>query len=200
MSDELRDQLKKVDPMHSGVPTEPVTTESSRARLESIMSTPIVERPETRDGRRTIRWVAAAAGVAAAVVVVGVLVLNSGGEAPAPAAQPLALTAPANDAMAMCIQFSTEALAQAPVALEGTVTAIEGDVVTVDVDHWYKGGDAEQVVITAPAGLQALIGGIEFDQGGQYLITAYDGVVNYCGFSGPSTPELRAAFDEAFPA
>jgi hypothetical protein len=34
--------------------------------------------------------------------------------------------------------------------------------------------------------------------GEQYLITATDGNVNYCGFSGPSTPELRSAFEEAF--
>ena len=26
-----------------------------------------------------------------------------------------------------------------------------------------------------------------------------DGVVNYCGFSGPATPELQALFDAALP-
>jgi hypothetical protein len=46
--------------------------------------------------------------------------------------------------------------------------------------------------------LQALIGGIEFESGGQYLISAEGGNVSYCGFSGPSTPEFRAAFVEAF--
>jgi hypothetical protein len=86
-----------------------------------------------------------------------------------------------------------------PLAFEGTVTGVDGDVVTLDVDRWFKGGDATQVTITAPAGFEALIGGIEFDEGAQYLITATDGVVNYCGFSGPSTPEMRAAFEEAFP-
>src|SRR5690606_30842071 len=50
----------------------------------------------------------------------------------------------------------------------------------------------------APAGMEALIGGIPFEEGGSYLITAYDGTVNYCGFSGPATADLRAAFDEAF--
>ncbi len=48
--------------------------------------------------------------------------------------------------------------------------------------------------------VEALIGGVEFVPGQQYLITAYDGVVNYCGHSGPATPELQALFDQAFPA
>jgi hypothetical protein len=29
-------------------------------------------------------------------------------------------------------------------------------------------------------------------------VSAFDGTVNYCGFSGESTPELRALYDEAF--
>ena len=40
--------------------------------------------------------------------------------------------------------------------------------------------------------------GVELVAGEEYLLTATDGVVNGCGFSGPSTPELEAAFDEAF--
>jgi hypothetical protein len=34
--------------------------------------------------------------------------------------------------------------------------------------------------------------------GDQYLISAQGGSVNYCGFSGPSTPDLRAGFETAF--
>ena len=47
--------------------------------------------------------------------------------------------------------------------------------------------------------LDLLIGGVTFEPGQQYLITATDGVVNYCGFSGPVSPELQALFDQAFP-
>jgi hypothetical protein len=85
-----------------------------------------------------------------------------------------------------------------PVAFEGTVVASEGDSVTLDVDRWFKGGEASQVVLRAPQGLEALIDGIAFEVGSQYLITATDGNVNYCGFSAKSTPEMRAAFEEAF--
>jgi hypothetical protein len=98
----------------------------------------------------------------------------------------------------MCIMFSVEELARAPLAFEGTVTAVDGDAVTLTVDEWFKGGDAGQVVLNAPQGLEALIDGFPFEVGSQYLITAYDGNVNYCGFSGQSTPEMRAAFEQAF--
>jgi hypothetical protein len=70
--------------------------------------------------------------------------------------------------------------------------------VTLDVDEWFKGGDADQVTLEAEPGMEALIGGIPFTVGETYLITANGGTVNYCGFSGPSTPEFRASFEAAF--
>lgn len=85
-----------------------------------------------------------------------------------------------------------------PLAFAGTATAVNGDSVTVTVDRWYRGGDAPVMQLSAPQGMEALIGGIAFAEGDQYLITATDSNVNYCGFSGPATPELRSAFDEAF--
>jgi hypothetical protein len=135
------------------------------------------------------------AAAAALVVGVGGVLALGGGEPTT-----LTLNAGGEDPMAMCIQFSTEQLAKAPVAFEGTVTSVEGSVVTLDVDTWFKGGDADQVVLDAPQGMEALIGGIPFIVGDPYLVTAYDGNVNYCGFSGPATPDLRAAFEEAFGA
>ena len=73
-----------------------------------------------------------------------------------------------------------------------------GGTVEITVDRWFKGGDADTVVLEAPSGMEALIGGIPFAEGESYLITAYDGTVNYCGFSGPATADFRSAFDAAF--
>ena len=58
MNDELRNQLERLDPMHPGVPIESVTTPSSRARLEQIMNTPLVEQesantPSEQNGVRS---------------------------------------------------------------------------------------------------------------------------------------------------
>ena len=200
MTDQLRERLTRLDPMHSGVSTEPVTTPSSRSLLEDIMSTPLSEQPETATKPRQSRWLIGVAAAAALVVVVGGAIALTGGTAGDPVAQdpPLVLNAGGEDVMASCIMFSVEELAKAQVAFEGTVVTVEGDAVTLDVGEWFKGGDAGQVVLNAPQGLEALIAGFPFEVGSQYLITAYEGNVNYCGFSAPSTPEMKAAFEQAF--
>ena len=105
---------------------------------------------------------------------------------------------PSSDVANSCIVFDVAFLAQMPVALAGTVTAVEPEQVTVDVDRWYRGGDADLVTIAVQSGNSVALDGVEFRQGERYLITATDGIVNGCGFSGPATPELEQAFDEAF--
>jgi hypothetical protein len=150
---------------------------------------------------RQVRWYAVAA---VAVVITGVAVAiprltsDSGVDDPV-AAPPLELSLGEGDSLASCLAFDVANLAPMAVAFEGTVTAIDGESVTLTVDRWFKGGDASEVTLDAPAGMEALIGGIDFVEGDQYLITAEAGTVNYCGFSGPSTPEMRAAFEQAFP-
>lgn len=194
MTDETRERLARLDPMHPGVSTESVTTPSSRKLLEEIMDTQVVEKKESSASPH--RWLPAAAAL---VVVAGVAAAFAlGGGEPTATAEPLALSAGVDDPMMSCIQFSVEELARAPLAFEGTVTSVDGSTVELDVTNWYRGGDAGQVVIEAPTGMEALIGGIPFSVGGDYLVTAYDGTVNYCGFSGPATPELRASFQAAF--
>jgi len=200
MTDQLRDRLARLDPMHPGVETEPLTTESSQRLLEAIVSTPVIEQPGTGPEQKSNRWLVGVAAAALVLAVGGAIALTGGGTDPVASGPPLELTAGGEDPMAMCIMFSVEELARAPLAFEGTVASVEGEVVTLNVDHWFKGGDAGQVVLNAPQGMEALIAGIPFEVGGQYLITAYDGNVNYCGFSGPSTSEYRAAFEQAFGA
>jgi hypothetical protein len=184
--------------MHPGVPTESLATPASRRLLEEIMSTPVTEEPDTR--LKPSRWLIGVAAAAALVVAVGGAIALTGETSGDPVAQdpPLVLNAGGEDVMASCIMFSVEELAKAQVAFEGTVVTVEGDAVTLDVGEWFKGGEASQVVLNAPQGLEALIAGFPFEVGSQYLITAYDGNVNYCGFSAPSTPEMKAAFEQAF--
>jgi hypothetical protein len=199
MTDELRERLARLDPMSSDVPTEPATSESSRQLLEDIMSTPTKERTQpTPAPRRT--WTIGIAAVAALILAVAAgLALTGGDEAPVASGPPLELNAGGEDVMASCIRFSPEELDQvAEIAFEGTVTSVEGETVTLTVDTWFRGGDAAEVILNAPQGMEALIGGIPFTTGDVYLVTAQGGNVNYCGFSGPATPDYRAAFEEAF--
>ena len=188
---DLRDRLRALDPMHPGVAMRSVTDETSRRQLEDIVD-------GTYEGNsssgKTV-WYAVAAAAVVALAVGAALILGGGGSA---VEEPFRLELAQGDPMAMCLAISAEELAKVPVAFEGTVTSVEGDDVTLDVTEWFVGGDAAQVALTAPQGFEALIGGIAFEEGGTYLISATEGVVNYCGFSDVASPELRALFEEAF--
>lgn len=220
--DQLRDRIARIDPLGrsetGGASTDPITSPEARSLLEDIMNTPLVAGdPETRQPARGQRPWWALAGAAAAVVAavaIGVAVFNgSGDDAPefagtttvAGTAAPgkatvLDLSAGTEDLLASCMVLDPTIVGQAPLAFKGTVTLAEGGVVQLTVDEAYRGVDAQVVTLSAPEGQEALIGGIAWEVGGQYLVTAYDGVVSYCGQTGPATPELQAVFDEAFAA
>ena len=214
MNDELRQQLGRLDPMHPGVPVESVTTPSSRARMEQIMNTPLIDqeaspsapitRPTPIESRRRRNWLALGGVAAAAVVAIGgaVVVGNMSDNEPTQVAAgpPLELSLGASDPMAICMMFDTTVLAAMSPAFAGTATAVDGATVTLSVDRWYAGGDAATVVLEGADGSPALIGGFAFEVGQQYLITAEQGNVNLCGYSGPATPELTAGFEAAFGA
>lgn len=191
---ELRSRIKRIDPVSSGIEIKSVGEEPSQAILEKIMDQPV------NNNNRSMQMLIAAAAVVA--LVVGGFAVFGGDSDPGvvAASEPLQLDLGESDAMASCIALSADILADVPVAFAGTATSVDGEKVTLDVDEWYVGGDAATVELSAPAGLVALIGGIDFQEGKQYLISAYDGTVSYCGMSGEATPELQALYDEAFGA
>lgn len=199
--DELRDRLAAADPAQR-VSVNPIPDHL----MEQIMTTTTPTDSPTGSpapARRARRWTLPALGGAAAAVaaVIGVATLG-GGNSPA-TATPLELTGAGDDAMASCLPFSVDILDDMVTAFEGTVTAVDGPTVTLDVDRWYNDGTgsaAESVIVNAPQGMEALIGGVPFEAGGSYLISAdADGNVAYCGYTVPATDDMRAAFAQAFP-
>jgi hypothetical protein len=208
MSDELRNRLRRIDPMGPDVETRSVS--DAREMMEAVMSTETKTKSserrseKTRDALRPTtattggsiaisRPFAWAAAAMAMVVVAGFALLNSGGSTP------LMLSAgDSAPSMMSCLPFSVDILDDMDVAFEGTVANVDGDQLTLDVVTWYRGGDSDQVQITAPLGMEALIGGIPFEVGGNYLVSASNGVVSYCGYTGVATPEFRSAFEQAF--
>jgi hypothetical protein len=110
----------------------------------------------------------------------------------------MALSAPAGDVAGSCVMFSVDVLREMPVALAGTVTAVDPGSVTLDVDRWYRGGDADRVTITVPENNNVALDGVDLRSGERYLLTATEGTVNGCGYSGPADPQLEGAFAEAF--
>ncbi|TFH21332.1 MAG: hypothetical protein E4H05_00315 [Acidimicrobiales bacterium] len=213
MNDELRAQLERLDPMHPGVPVESATTPSSTARMENIMNTPLIDQKDSGSSptpelssmtihRRRNRLLLGVA--AAAIVAIGgaVIVGNNSGDdsTEMTAGPPIELSLGDSNVMSSCIVFDVALLADMSPAFAGTAMSVEGETVTLTVDRWYTGGDAATVILLGTAGSPALIDGFEFEVGQQYLITAAGGNVNFCGYSGPATPELTAAFDAAFPS
>jgi hypothetical protein len=205
--DELRSRIAATDPMHDGVSTKPIDSAEAQSLLEAIVNIQLDE-PDTRATEPTTpptsrsRWFAPALAVAAAAVIaVGGAavggVFDGGGDS-----EPSVLALSTGDVdpvMMSCLAPDASVLTPSPVAFRAVVDTVEGEQVTMSVDTWYKGGDADVVELTAPAGMEALIGGLDFVPGETYLVSANDGVVNYCGLTGPATPELQAMYDEAFP-
>jgi len=208
MNDELRSRIAATDPMHDGVSTKPIDSAEARTLLEAIVNTHLDE-PDTQSTepptqtaqKRRPKWFAPALAVAAAAIVAvggaAVAGVFDGGD-PEPTVLTLS-TGETDPATMSCIALDPSLVAQSPVAFRAVVDTVEGERVTMNVDTWYAGGDADVVELTAPAGMEALIGGLDFVPGETYLVSAYDGVVSYCGLTGPATPELQAMYDAAFP-
>jgi hypothetical protein len=194
-NEDLRSRLQKLDPTASGVEIKSVDEESSQKMLETIMSQSVGS-----EGIRPVWYLMGAAAVA--IVAFGAVTLFGGASSPDVAASPdedaVELTVGAEDTLASCMALTPELLRDVPLAFAGTVTTVEGEHATLTVDEWFVGGDATTVRVFAPDGFEALIGSIDFQEGKSFLVSAYDGVVNYCGFSGEETPELRAVYDAAF--
>jgi len=211
--DELRSRIAATDPMHDGVSTNPISSAQAQSLLEAIMNTELDDRAtlandtptDTSEKGRRPKWFAPALAIAAVSVialggaaVAGVFDSGGGGD-PEPTVLALS-TGDADPTLASCLALDPTIVAQSPIAFRAVVDTVEGEQVTMTVDTWYAGGDADVVELTAPAGMEALIGGLDFQPGETYLVSAYDGVVSYCGLTGPATPELQSLYDQAFPA
>jgi hypothetical protein len=204
--DELRARLRASDPMPDTVPTEPASGRPARELLEHIMQTDPSTRPAESAPAGTPWWRRPVPAVAAVAVVaalgVGTVIAVTGDDpAGTPADEPSVLALDgtgAQDPMAMCLQVTPENLAMFPIAFAGRAISVEDGAATLEVTNWYRGGDAEQVTIAAPPAQPALIGGVDIEVGGDYLITADEGTVSSCYFSDVATPELEALYADAF--
>lgn len=200
--DPIRARLTAHDPLKRRPHIHPA--EPPAHLLEQIMNTPTIvtnnstsDRPTAPTRPRARRWIFGGAGLGTAAAVAGILAFTGGSTATPTAMQ---LTLGADDIMASCMPVSADILDDMPLAFAGTAVSVDGETVTLDVTQWFVGGDTDQVILTATAGMEALIGGIAFEPGGTYLVSSTNGAVNYCGYTGPATPELQAVYDAAFPS
>lgn len=208
--DDLRARLSAIDPQRpdrgadgTSVPSaasSALTAEIKERVMETIDQADALPESPTRQRRTGPLAVAAAAVLVVAIGAGGWWASSLDDPAVRPdAPAPLALSVGPGGAMTSCIPFDVAVLADMPVAFAATATGVGGDSVTLDVDRWYTGGSAETVTLGVPQGqTSASLDGVDFAEGEQYLLTATDGTVNGCGYSGPATPQLEKAFAEAF--
>jgi hypothetical protein len=202
MNDQLHERLQAVDPARHGdelAPDDAWIAELARTAMSE-------DRPPVTARRRLVVPLAVAAattlvvgGAVTATVVIGADDGAKSGNSLVAAKAPLKLKAPSPASASMCIRFSPDILAGMPVAFSGTVTSLGDQTVTLDVDHWYRGGDEVQVEIgRLDESAIALVGIPALNVGDRYLITATDGVVNACGYSAPWSDDMAAIFAAEF--
>lgn len=161
--------LRALDPWPADRLVDPalVANALAHAEKEIQMSEPATPAPRPRRRRRVI---ALAAALAALALLGGLAAVRAFDDGATTTAEGRAL----GDAFASCLAFSLDVLARQPVAFDGTVTAIDGEEVTFDVERWYRGGEGETAVTRSSglvSGAPALNGGVGFEEGRRYLVS-----------------------------
>lgn len=210
--EQLRDQLRALDPAASLPPAEPARV----ARLlEDTMSDDVdYDIPETRETgvheRSRLTWLVAAAAVFLIAGVSAFVLVQRGTDDDVPAAGPsgepadpvtvTSLAVPADPGSAKCAVPSAEILAQQDLAFDGSVTEITDGMVTLKPTIFYAGDPTDVVRVEAPpAALEQLLLSVQFQVGQRYLVSAAEGQVSLCGYSGVWSPDLEQLFVQAFP-
>lgn len=204
--DDLSRRLRAADPVPSGR-TDLPSGRSIERLVEDTMANATDEDTSTT---RASRWplLAAAAVVVAAATVGGVYLANrdssdSGSSHSAKSAITLKLPKAASGRPGLpggtCIRFSVDLLSQQDVAFSGTVESVDDATVSISVDHWYKGGSADEVDLALSQSPNAVNEfGVAFQNDHRYLVSATNGTVTGCGYTGEYSAELAADFAEAF--
>ncbi len=221
--DELRALLRSADPVGSLSPADPAALAHL---LEDVMSADLEVRPVVPDegtratgthGRNRLTWLVAAAATAMIAGVGGFAIAGLSGDNPSPQASDRRTSSPDTTAAgAPAAGVTTELTAKAPQgrcavpdatllaqydqAFMGTVTAINGDTVTFQATEVFNGEVGETVQVAAtPPDMAALVSAVNFQMGGTYLVSAFEGSVSTCpGFSGPASGDVQKLFTEAF--
>jgi hypothetical protein len=216
--DDLRALLRGGDSAGSLSPADPAAL---AILLEDIMSADLDVRPEadegSRDtgthGRNRLTWLVAAAA-AAVIAGAGGVAISGLGNDDAPPSAGRQTTSPGGNELApnsagqtttlsvadqngRCRAPNAAILAQYDQAFQGTVTAIEGDTVTLATTDILNGEVGDTVQVTAPQGLSTLVSTVNFQVGQDYLVAAFDGQMSQC-YSGSASGALRSPFTKAF--
>ena len=219
----LRGRMAALDP----VATLPAADPAWVARLvqEARSDEGDLDVPETRQtgvhDRSRLTWLVAAAAFVL-IAAVGAFALVDRGDDDVPAAGPgsadtrsssdpstgstgretgetTVLSAPAGVGSGRCAVASADVLARQTLAFDATVTALTDGLVTLEPTKFYAGEPTDVVEVQAPPRvLSELLLAVDFEEGERYLVSAVEGEVSVCGYSGAWSPELERLYVAAF--
>ncbi|NII52161.1 hypothetical protein [Frigoribacterium endophyticum] len=165
-------------------------------RLKETAMTTTTTTPAPARNRRRLFAVAGISAAAAAAIIGGVVLTGPGSTG----GGVTALSAPAaGGPAAMCAEVTPEALASSTLAFRGTVTSTADGLVTFRVDDVFT-GDVEQTVTVSQGDSDVPVDGAApvFEDGGTYLVSTTENVIQSCGLTGEDSPELSSLYDQAF--
>ncbi|MFF5303178.1 hypothetical protein ACFY5F_27755 [Streptomyces sp. NPDC013161] len=201
--DELLARLKSADPALTAVAPPP---DIDRLVEDTLNTDTALQSATTAAGIATASWgrrhlfgLAAAGLLVLGGGVAGGIMANSGDgnghSASAKTVTPAgALRLTAEGGSGKCMVPGVDTLGKYPTLFEGTATSVKGSTATFHVDRWFKGGDAETVVLTSDTEVSETL---TYTEGGHYIIGAKDGFVPMCAAI-EATPEDIAKFRQAF--
>ncbi|MFI7142952.1 hypothetical protein ACIBQ5_36205 [Streptomyces massasporeus] len=189
---ELLARLKAADPapQSQAPPNDPVRL------LEAVMSTSELTRTAPTTSRPR-RGPALVGGVAAALILGATITWGASGfSSTSPtAAAPLTLTVGEGDNGDRCAGPTVASLRDYGIAFEGTVSSVDGEVATFEVEHWYRGGDAATVEIRStkdPEFVQT------FAVGDRLLVAARDSTLDACTGILQADAQTRNLYRQAY--
>jgi hypothetical protein len=196
---ELLTRLRAADPASSLPPADP---ERVAHLVEVAMSDTSTRTPESRESgthnRSPLTWVVAAAAVVLIAAAVAFGLANRGHDT-APTAGGSVTELSYQQQGGRCMVPNAAVLRQQTVAFRGTLTSMADGTARFDVTKWYAGGPTDVAeVATMPAALGGLVRAAHLRVGDEYLVSATDGIVTSCGFTGPARGQLQDLYDEAF--
>ncbi|MFJ9378193.1 hypothetical protein [Streptomyces sp. NPDC101455] len=201
--DELLARLKSADPAPTGIAPPP---DIDRLVEDTLNTDTALQSATTAAGIATAGWgrrrlfgLAAAGLLVLGGGIAGGIMANSGNgnghTATAQSAAPTgALKLTAEGGSGKCVPPGLDTLSTYPTLFQGTAISVEGSTATFRVDRWFKGGDAETVVLTSDTRIPETL---TYTEGGHYIVGAEDGFVPMCAAI-EASPKDIAEFRQAF--
>jgi hypothetical protein len=200
------DRLRAADPIHTDDVPDASLARVAASIQEHIM-TDKQRDPTVRHPRGPLAWVGGLAVVGVIALAFAIAIGNGFGAktpppiavVPSPSEAPVDSGNPAaGGGAASCLVYDPANLPNFDSVFDGTVTAVDGDQVTFDVNEGWKGADGT-TTLTVPQVDIAISGPLPaMKVGDRYLVTASGSTISACGYTLDYDADTAASWAAAF--